>query len=130
MRGRGLSQMIRKSVETRDWLNTVEPRNVRAVMRRVVEDLTSVNVQVGEMFEAGGRKVVQGSDSSRTTFDTARHAQQQQRSVAWRPGNADSKLMNNIQKLFANKIEIFSCVEFSKVSVLTGIVKIALKVLN
>jgi len=45
-------------------------------MRRVVEDLTSVNVQVGEMFEAGGRKVVQGSDSSRTTFGTARHAQQ------------------------------------------------------
>ena len=132
VRGCGLSQMIRKSVETRDWLNTVEPRNVRAVMRRVVEDLTSVDVQVGELFEAGGRKVVQGSDSSRTTFGTARHAQQQQRSVAWsfRPGNADSKLMNNIQKLFAEKIEIFSCVEFSKVSVLTGIVKITLKVLN
>ena len=36
--------------------------------------------------------------------------------------------MNNIQKLFAEKIEIFSNVEFSKVSVLTGIVKITLKV--
>ena len=36
--------------------------------------------------------------------------------------------MNNIQKLFAEKIEIFSPVEFSKVSVLTGIVKITLKV--
>ncbi len=42
--------------------------------------------------------------------------------------NPDSKLMNNIQKLFAEKIEIFSPVEFSKVSVLTGIVKITLKV--
>ena len=32
--------MLRKSVETRDWLNTVEPRTVRAVMKRVVEEIT------------------------------------------------------------------------------------------
>lgn len=37
--------------------------------------------------------------------------------------------MNNIQKLFAAKIEIFSQVDFNKVSVLTGIVKITLKTL-
>lgn len=43
--------------------------------------------------------------------------------------NLDNKLMNNIQKLFADKIEIFSQVEFTKVSVLTGIVKISLKVI-
>ncbi len=101
----------------------MKPRNVRAVMKRVVEDLNSSSTQVGELFEAGQRKIA-GSDSSR---NTTRHTH---RSVAWSftPSNADSKLMNNIQKLFAEKIEIFSCVEFSKVSVLTGIVKITLKV--
>ena len=36
--------------------------------------------------------------------------------------------MSNIQKLFSEKIEIFSAVDFSKVSVLTGIIKISLKV--
>ena len=36
-------QMLRKSVETRDWLNTIEPRNVRAVMKRVVEDITAID---------------------------------------------------------------------------------------
>ena len=39
-------QMLRKSVETRDWLNTIEPRNVRAVMKRVVEDMTAIDLQV------------------------------------------------------------------------------------
>ena len=39
--------MLRKSVETRDWLNTIEPRNVRAVMKRVVEDITAIDTQVG-----------------------------------------------------------------------------------
>ena len=37
--------------------------------------------------------------------------------------------MSNIQKLFSERIEIFSAVEFSKVSVLTGIIKISLKVI-
>jgi len=42
----------------------------------------------------------------------------------------DTSLLSNIQKLFSEKIEIFSPVGFSKVSVLTGIIKISLKVSN
>jgi len=36
--------------------------------------------------------------------------------------------MSNIQKLFSEKIEIFTAIEFNKVSILTGIIKISLKV--
>ena len=42
LEGQVLSQMLRKSIETRDWLNNVEPRSVRAVMKRVVEETTSI----------------------------------------------------------------------------------------
>lgn len=59
-------QMLRKSVETRDWLNTIEPRNVRAVMKRVVEDMTAIDMQVGQLYEEGVRKE-RSSDSSRRT---------------------------------------------------------------
>ena len=48
--------MIRKSVETRDWLSTIEPRNVRAVMKRVVEDVTAIDAEVGSLYEEGSRK--------------------------------------------------------------------------
>ena len=48
--------MIRKSVETRDWLNTMEPRNVRSVMRRLVEELSSIDKQVGLLFEEGSKR--------------------------------------------------------------------------
>ena len=58
--------MIRKSVETRDWLNTIEPRTVRAVMKRVVEDISSVDSQVGSLFEEGVRNA-NSSDSSKWT---------------------------------------------------------------
>lgn len=58
--------MLRKSVETRDWLHTIEPRTVRAVMKRVVEDITALEGQVGALFEEGPR-AEHSSDSSRRT---------------------------------------------------------------
>ena len=37
-----LSLLLGKSVEARDWLSTVEPRAVRAVMKRIVEDVNLI----------------------------------------------------------------------------------------
>ena len=50
------TQMIRKRVETRDWLNTIEPRNVRSVMKRVVEEVTLIDRQVATLYEEGAKK--------------------------------------------------------------------------
>ncbi|XP_074642673.1 vacuolar protein sorting-associated protein 51 homolog isoform X2 [Tubulanus polymorphus] len=122
IQGFTISQMIRKSVETRDWQNTIEPRNVRAVMKRIVEDITATDGQVGQLYEEGTRK--ENSDSSRKTYSVSKPPRSQ---WSYTPSTIDNSLMSNIQKLFSEKIEIFSAVEFSKVSVLTGIIKISLK---
>uniref|UniRef100_H3CZN4 Vacuolar protein sorting-associated protein 51 homolog n=1 Tax=Tetraodon nigroviridis TaxID=99883 RepID=H3CZN4_TETNG len=124
-----ISQMLRKSVETRDWVNTIEPRNVRAVMKRVVEDTTSIDVQVGLLYEEGVRKA-HSSDSSKRTFSVYSSSRQQARYAAsYTPRSApmDTNLLSNIHKLFSERIDIFSSVEFNKVSVMTGIIKISLK---
>ncbi|XP_072840482.2 vacuolar protein sorting-associated protein 51 homolog [Pogona vitticeps] len=123
-----ISQMLRKSVETRGWITTIEPRNVRAVMKRVVEDATSIDVQVGLLYEEGVRKA-QSSDSSKRTFSVYSSSRQQSRyAPSYTPSAPmDTNLLNNIQKLFSERIDIFSPVEFNKVSVLTGIIKISLK---
>ena len=42
---------------------------------------------------------------------------------------ANTSFASNIQKMFSEKIEVFSPVEASKVSILTGVIKIALKTL-
>lgn len=47
---------------------------------------------------------------------------------SYTPSHLDSTLVSNMHKLFSERIEIFSAVEFSKVSILTGIIKISLKV--
>ncbi|KAK7469788.1 hypothetical protein BaRGS_00036215 [Batillaria attramentaria] len=125
VQGLTISQMLRKSVETRDWLNTIEPRNVRAVMKRVVEDMTAIDMQVGQLYEEGVRRE-RSSDSSRRTHPHSVSQANKRLQWSYSP-SVDNSLMSNIQKLFSEKIEIFSAVEFSKVSVLTGIIKISLK---
>lgn len=55
VQGLNVSQMLRKSVETRDWINCLEPRSVRAVMKRVVDEMTNIDSTLDELFESGGK---------------------------------------------------------------------------
>uniref|UniRef100_A0A182NHQ4 Vacuolar protein sorting-associated protein 51 homolog n=1 Tax=Anopheles dirus TaxID=7168 RepID=A0A182NHQ4_9DIPT len=141
LQGLHLSQMLRKSVETRDWLNCLEPRSVRAVMKRVVEEISAIEHVLGELYDSsvaahggGGSRTTASSDSSRKThFSIAASKQSQFRSTwsTYTPvqSQLDSSFVSNIQRLFSEKIEIFAPVEFSKVSIITGIIKICLKTL-
>lgn len=54
VQGMNVSQMLRKSVETRDWINCLEPRSVRAVMKRIVDELGNIDGHIDELFESGG----------------------------------------------------------------------------
>lgn len=68
IQGLTVSQMLRKSVETRDWLHTIEPRTVRAVMKRVVEDITAIDAQVAALYDGDNDgQIDRSSDSSRKT---------------------------------------------------------------
>lgn len=135
MQGQQISSMMKKSIEARDWLATLEPTAVRSVMRRIVNDLATVDAEVGQLFEEGAR-TDRSSDSSRNrrTLSTMGHTNKAAtygKSPGWNQqhsrGQLDQSLISNIQKLFSERIEIFSPVEFNRLSVVTGIVKISLK---
>lgn len=127
--GQSVSRMLRTSVETRDWTRSVEPRQVRAVMRRVVEEISQVDTQVGSLYEEGLRKA-HSSDSSRRNYHPATSTSRRGRWGNYaQSSNMDNSLMSNIQKLFSERVDVFGPVEFSRMSVLTGVVKIALKTL-
>ncbi|XP_030746531.1 vacuolar protein sorting-associated protein 51 homolog [Sitophilus oryzae] len=128
LQGYNCSQMLRKSVETRDWLHTIEPRTVRAVMKRVVEDISAIDATVALLYEDQGTATGNSSDSSRKThsISVSRH-QYRSNWSSYTPSHLDSTLVSNMHKLFSERIEVFSPVEFSKVSILTGIIKISLK---
>ena len=102
--------VIRKSVEARDWLSTVEPRAVRAVMKRVVEDVSLIDEQVGQLYQEGQRKL-RSSDSSRTFGNRSRSVFSNYTNST----HLDSSLASNIQKLFSEKIDYFAPVTNNKV---------------
>ena len=91
-------------------------------------------LQVGELYEEGTRKA-RSSDSSRRTrlsqlkLNIAGSGNKSTSGWTAASSQIDTSLASNIQKMFNERIEIFSAVEFSKVSILTGVVKIALKTL-
>ena len=128
IQGLAVSQMLRKSVETRDWLHTIEPRTVRAVMKRVVEDVTVIDTQVAALYDDSDGQIDRSSDSSRKTHSVSvsRHHYRSSWS-SYTPSHIDSSMVTNIHKLFSERIEIFSSVQFNKASILTGIIKISLK---
>ena len=90
----------------------------------LVEDVTEIDEQVGQLYEEGQRKV-RSSDSSRTFGHRSRSVF----SSYTNSTNLDSSLASNIQKLFSEKIDYFAPVTNNKVSVLTGIIKLGLKTL-
>jgi len=118
-----LSLLLGKSVEARDWLSTVEPRAVRAVMKRIIDDVNLIDSQVGQLYEEGQKKPRSG-ESTRRLGGASRA-----RSVFSSYGNLDSSLATNIQKLFSERIDFFTPVKPTKVSVLTLIIKLGLKTL-
>lgn len=59
--------MLRKSVETRDWLRTIEPRTVRAVMKLVIFDIAAIDTTVSLLYEDQDIHTERSSDSSRKT---------------------------------------------------------------
>lgn len=123
--------MLRKSVETRDWLNCLEPRSVRAVMKRVVEELATIEVTLGDLYEPGTRTSASSDSSRKTHISNNLTASKQQFRSNWSnytPSQLENSYVSNIHRLFSERVEIFGSVEFSKVSILTGIVKISLKV--
>lgn len=52
-------------MDSRDWLTASEPRGVRPVIKRVLEEITRVDSHATQMYEEGARKE-RGSESSST----------------------------------------------------------------
>lgn len=131
LQGVNISQMLRKSVETRDWLNCLEPRSVRAVMKRVVEELSSIETVLDNLYVSGTRTSASSDSSRKTHLSLTTSRQQQHYRSTWSnytPSQLESGFVSNIHRLFSERIEIFTSVEFSKISILTGVIKISLKV--
>jgi len=86
-----------------------ETGEVYPVFRKICEDLVTIESQVSAVISENGR-----------TFSSPSHAGHQRNA-------STSRVERNVDRLFAEKIEIFGKVEATQRGVLSGITKIAIK---
>ena len=113
MHGAKISQMLRKSVETPNWLKVKEPRDVRLVVTLVLEEVNEVIKQVSQVLDEGEQpNAAAASTGYRPT------------SV---PTSRQGGVQLDIERIFAKKVQIFGAVEYSRDSIVTSVFKISLK---
>lgn len=54
-------------MDSRDWLTASEPRSVRPVFKRILEEISRVDSHAAELYEEGSRKERSSESSSRRT---------------------------------------------------------------
>ncbi|KAF2364211.1 hypothetical protein FHG87_005028 [Trinorchestia longiramus] len=126
--GHNLTQLLCRSVQLKDWLECGEPTGARKVVQTLKEDIDACAKQVGALYEEGSRKE-RSSDSSRRTYQSVS-------SLVVRPsptplsrwGGANAPL--SLSKLWSDRVDIYAPVLPEKLSIVTAILKIALKSLE
>ena len=135
--GQSISCLIRKCIESNDWLASVEPKSVKSIMRTIIDEVAVIDHEVGQLFEEGSRTDRSSDSSKRRQFAGASqlpvysgkpvYTSKSSWNYARGAKKIDNNLLSNIQKLFSERIEIFADCDFNKLSVTTGIIKIVLK---
>lgn len=111
--GQNLSKILMESIEDEDWQSDHKPRHVRPVIIKVIEEMSNISEQLAQYCEDGPHIEL-----------TSQHSLYRSHNPR---GNHNNPLMNNIKKLFSERIEIFSPVSFTRRTILFGIAKILLK---
>ncbi|CAH8575291.1 unnamed protein product [Schistosoma turkestanicum] len=135
LEGTNLAQLLRKSVEARDWLKNLEPRTVRSAVKRVIEDLVLLDQQVSQLFSSNtrNRDRISDSRSSRSLRpSTSSHFIDATRTGSSSQGihaDLDPTLATHLRRLFTQRVDIFAAVDANRESLLLGVIKIGLKTL-
>jgi hypothetical protein len=141
MNGAKVSQMLRTSIETKNWLKVKEPRDVRVVITLVLEELQAMSAQLRQILGdthgggtgagsgGGSGSGGSGSEPSRRTSLNGTSSSSGASGVSGARGvQMDiERVQMDIERIFAKKVQIFGDVEFTRDSLVTGVFKISFK---
>lgn len=109
--GQNISKILMESIEEEDWTTDQKPRHVRPVVIGIIEDLSAISDSLAQYCDEGPHIESAGQHSLYHSHNN----------------RVNNPLMNNIKKLFSERIEIYGPVSFQRRTILLGIIKIMLK---
>ncbi|MBA0831922.1 hypothetical protein Goarm_016349, partial [Gossypium armourianum] len=131
IRTRRVSTLLRKRFTTPNWVKHKEPREVHMFVDLFLQELKAVDSEVKQILPEGLLRKHQRSDSNGSTNSSRSNALLDDKMSRSNTQKARSQLLEtHLAKLFKQKIEIFTKVEYTQESVETTIVKLCLKSLQ
>ncbi|CAM6105319.1 unnamed protein product [Calypogeia fissa] len=140
---RKCSVLLRKSIETPNWLKYKEPRDVRMFADLLLQEVNRVQSEVQQLLDHGITRGHQHTDStgsagsSRSNSTSLRDNTSIRDSSSIHEGRNPQMSISNrargqalerdVAKLFKQKVELFTKAEFTQVSVMSTIIKMGLK---
>ncbi|KAL2323708.1 hypothetical protein Fmac_028087 [Flemingia macrophylla] len=130
MRTQRVSLLLKKRFTTPNWVKHKEPREVHIFVDLFLQELDLIVNEVKQILPRGRRKHHR-TDSNGSTASSRSNPLREEKLGRSNTQRARSQLLEtHLAKLFKQKVEIFTKVEYTQESVVTTIVKLCLKSLQ
>ncbi|XP_062144985.1 vacuolar protein sorting-associated protein 51 homolog [Alnus glutinosa] len=127
MRTQRISLLLKKRFTTPNWVKHKEPREVHMFVDLFLQELEAIEGEVKQILPQGLRRH-RRNDSNGSTTSSRSNPLREERLSRSNTQRARSQLLEtHLAKLFKQKVEIFTKVEYTQESVVTTVVKLCLK---
>ncbi|KAG5002596.1 Vacuolar protein sorting-associated protein 51 [Glycine max] len=127
MRNQRVSLLLKKRFTTPNWVKHKEPREVHMFVDLFLQELEIIVNEVKQILPQGRRKHHR-TDSNGSSASSRSNPLREEKLVRSNTQRARSQLLEtHLAKLFKQKVEIFTKVEYTQESVVTTLVKLGLK---
>ncbi|KAL5069026.1 hypothetical protein RYX36_019913 [Vicia faba] len=130
MRTQKISLILKKRFTTPNWVKHKEPREVHMFVDFFLQELEAIVNEVKQILPQGTRKH-RRTDSNGSSVSSRSNPLREEKLGRSNTQRARSQLLEtHLAKLFKQKVEIFTKIEYTQESVVTTIVKLCLKSLQ
>ncbi|KAI4349737.1 hypothetical protein L6164_010297 [Bauhinia variegata] len=130
MRTQRISLLLKKRFTTPNWVKHKEPREVHMFVDLFLQELEDTCSEAKQILPEGNRKH-RRTDSNGSSVSSRSNPLREEKLSRSNTQQARSQLLEtHLAKLFKQKVEIFTKVEYTQDSVVTAIVKLCLKSLQ
>ncbi|XP_057424291.1 vacuolar protein sorting-associated protein 51 homolog [Lotus japonicus] len=130
MRTQRISLLLKKRFTTPNWIKHKEPREVHMFVDLFLQELEVIGNEVKQILPQSARKH-RRTDSNGSSVSSRSNPLREEKLGRSNTQKARSQLLEtHLAKLFKQKVEIFTKVEYTQESVVTAIVKFCLKSLQ
>ncbi|URE29427.1 Dor1-like family [Musa troglodytarum] len=131
MKTQKISILLKKRFTTPNWIKHKEPREVHMFVDLLLQELEAVGIEVRQILPQGLVRRHRHSDSTGSTNSSRSNATREDKLTRTNTQRVRSQFLeSHLAKLFEQKMEIFTKVQYTQESVISTIIKFCLKSLQ